>query len=160
MVRLPEDSSMDLLLWRHAEAEDGLDDMKRPLSENGRQQAQAMAVWIRAHRPDGLRIIASPSLRTVQTAAALGLPFETSEWIRPGASTADLITAAGWPTAGGAVLIVGHQPTLGRLAALLLAGRVAEWTIKRGALWWLRNQVRTGESQTMLRAALPSEWAL
>lgn len=160
MVHMPEDSSMDLLLWRHAEAEDGLDDMKRPLSENGRQQAQAMAVWIRAHRPDGLRIIVSPSLRTVQTAAALGLPFETSEWIRPGASTADLITAAGWPTAGGAVLIVGHQPTLGRLAALLLAGRVAEWTIRRGALWWLRNQVHTGESQTMLRAALPSEWAL
>ena len=160
MVRLPEDSSMDLLLWRHAEAEDGLDDMKRRLSADGRKQAQAMAAWIRAHRPADLRIIASPSLRTVQTADALGLPFETSERIGPGASTADLIAVAGWPAAGGAVLIVGHQPTLGRLAALLLAGRVAEWTIKRGALWWLRNQVRVGDSHTMLRAALPSEWTL
>ena len=41
---------MDLLLWRHAEAEDGDDDMKRRLTERGLKQAQTMAAWIRAQR--------------------------------------------------------------------------------------------------------------
>ena len=38
------------------------------------------------------------------------------------------------------VLVVGHQPTLGRLAARLLAGDEADWTIKKGALWWFSKR--------------------
>ena len=45
------------------------------------------------------------------------------------------------------------------LCALLLAGSEADWTIKKGALWWFTNRVREGETQTVLRAVIPSELA-
>lgn len=171
---------MDLLLWRHAEAEDGFPDLQRKLTPRGEKQAKQMAAWLKAHAPTPLRIIASPALRTQQTARALGLPFATDERLRPDAGVVDLLAAAGWPDGslasaengcgdGGlpaetlpargerkrAVLIVGHQPTLGRVAALLLAGQEADWSIKKGALWWFSNRVRQGETQTVLRAVIP-----
>ena len=148
---------MDLLLWRHAEAEDGEDDLKRRLTERGERQARVMAAWIRDHQPKNMRIIVSPAVRTQQTAEALKLPFETHRKIGPDACVSELIAASGWPDASGAVLIVGHQPTLGRLASLLLSGQEADWTIKKGALWWLSNRVRRDESQTVLRAVLPAD---
>ena len=151
------DTSMDLLLWRHAEAEDGEDDMKRRLTERGHKQAKAMAAWIRAHQPKDLRIIASPAVRTQQTVEALQLPFETNRKIGPDACVSELIAASGWPQGAGSVLIVGHQPSLGRLASLLLAGHETEWSIKKGALWWLSNRVRRSETQTVLRAVIPVE---
>jgi phosphohistidine phosphatase len=151
------DKNMDLLLWRHAEAEDGDDDLKRRLTERGERQAKTMAAWIRQHQPKDLRIVVSPAIRTQQTAQALKLPFETNRKIGPEACVSELIAASGWPQAGGAALIVGHQPSLGRLAALLLGGHEAEWSIKKGALWWLSNRVRRGETQTVLRAVIPVE---
>ena len=150
-------NKMDLLLWRHAEAEDGEDDLKRRLTERGERQARMMAAWIRDHQPKNMRIIVSPAVRTQQTAEALKLPFETHRKIGPDACVSELIAASGWPDASGAVLIVGHQPTLGRLASLLLSGQEADWTIKKGALWWLSNRVRRDESQTVLRAVLPAD---
>ena len=157
MRDFPVESTMDLLLWRHAEAEDGVDDLKRRLTLRGEKQARTMAKWIREHQPKDLRIIVSPAVRTQQTAEALKLPFETQRKIGPEACVSELVAASGWPQAGGAVLIVGHQPSLGRLASLLLAGHEAEWTIKKGALWWLTNRVRRGETQTVLRAVIPAE---
>lgn len=148
---------MELLLWRHAEAEDGDDDMKRRLTERGEKQARTMAKWIREHQPKGLRIIASPSVRTQRTAEALKLPFETDRKIGPDACVSALIAASAWPQGSGSVLIVGHQPSLGRMASLLLAGEESDWTIKKGALWWLSNRVRRGETQTVLRAVIPAE---
>lgn len=148
---------MDLLLWRHAEAEEGGDDLKRRLTERGERQARVMAKWIREHQPKDLRIVAGPSVRSQQTAEALKLPFETNRKIGPEACVSDLLAAAGWPSGGSAVLIVGHQPALGRLAALLLSGQESEWTVKKGALWWLSNRVRRDETQTVLRAAIPCE---
>lgn len=148
---------MDLLLWRHAEAEEGEDDLKRRLTGRGEQQARRMAEWILAHQPKDMRIIASPAVRSQQTAKALKLPFETNRKIGPEACVSELIAASGWPASSGSVLIIGHQPSLGRLASLLLSGHEAEWTIKKGALWWLSNRVRRGETQTVLRAVIPCE---
>jgi len=157
MQDFQEGKTMDLLLWRHAEAEDGEDDMKRRLTQRGEKQARVMAKWIRAHQPRDMRIIVSPAVRTQQTAEALKLPFETHRKIGPEACVSELVAASGWPAASGAVLVVGHQPTLGRMASLLLAGSETEWTIKKGALWWLSNRVRLGETQTVLRAVIPAE---
>ena len=157
MQDFQEGKTMDLLLWRHAEAEDGEDDMKRRLTQRGEKQARVMAKWIRAHQPRNMRIIVSPAVRTQQTAEALKLPFETHRKIGPEACVSELVAASGWPAASGAVLVVWHQPTLGRMASLLLAGSESEWTIKKGALWWLSNRVRLGETQTVLRAVIPAE---
>jgi phosphohistidine phosphatase len=158
MPAFSKETTMDLLLWRHAEAEDGEDDLKRRLTDRGEKQARVMAKWIREHQPKDLRIIVSHAVRTQQTAEALKLPFETQRKIGPEACVSELIAASGWPQASGAVLLVGHQPSLGRMASLLLAGQESEWTIKKGALWWLTNRVRRGETQTVLRAVIPAEF--
>jgi phosphohistidine phosphatase len=150
-------NDMELLLWRHAEAEDGEDDMKRRLTERGQRQARLMGEWLRQHQPKDLRVISSPSVRTLQTVEALKLPFQSHRKIGPEACVSELIAASGWPQAGGSVLIVGHQPSLGRLASLLLSGQESEWTIKKGAVWWLSNRSRRGETQTVLRAMMPVE---
>ena len=154
---------MDLLLWRHAEAEDGIPDMKRKLTPRGEKQAQQMAVWLKAHVPENLRIVVSPAKRCQQTAEALGLPFTTEPRLEPGNSVNDLLAAVDWPDGGGAtrhaVLVVGHQPTLGRTAALLLSGSEAYWSIKKGSVWWFSHKTRLGEPQTVLRAVAPPELA-
>lgn len=50
-----------------------------------------------------------------------------------------------------AVLIVGHQPTLGLVAQQLLQMQ-APCAIKKGSLWWLRHRVRNGQPQVVLVA--------
>jgi len=154
---------MDLLLWRHAEAEDGAPDIKRKLTPRGEKQAQQMAAWLKTHAPENLRIVASPAKRCQQTAQALDLPFETDPRLSPGNSVNDLLAAIDWPDGGEAkhhtVLVVGHQPTLGRTAALLLSGSEAYWSIKKGSVWWFSNKTRLGETQTVLRAVVPPELA-
>ena len=148
---------MDLILWRHAEALDTTPDASRKLSSRGEKQARQMAAWLKPRLPRHTRILVSPATRCQQTVQALGLEFETSRLLNTDASVADLIAATEWPTAGGAVLVVGHQPTLGRLAALLLSGQEAEWTVKKGAIWWFTNRVRDGETQTILRACMGTD---
>ncbi len=129
-------TKMDLILWRHAEAEDGIPDAKRKLTPHGEKQAKRMAHWLKERLPDDVRILSSPALRCVQTAQALGLPFEESKLLSTSATAQDVLTAGGWPQSGGTVVIVGHQPTLGHLAALLLTGEESDWNIKKAAVWW------------------------
>ncbi|BCB27538.1 histidine phosphatase family protein [Sulfurimicrobium lacus] len=145
---------MDLILWRHAEAEDGLPDQSRKLTAKGEKQASQMAAWLRERLPKETRVIVSPAKRTQQTAQALSGKFETLKEVGVGASVPSLLAAAGWPDAKGAVLVVGHQPTLGQVAALLLGGEEASWTIRKGAVWWLSSRVRQDETQVVLRTVM------
>ena len=145
---------MDLLLWRHAEAVDGFPDQARELTERGEKQARKVADWLEQNRPKRLKVLVSPTVRTRQTASAFTDTFDIVTALGTDAEVAHLIAASGWPDGNGACLIVGHQPSLGRLAALLLSGAEADWTIKKGALWWFSNRVRDGESQTVLRTVI------
>lgn len=148
---------MDLLLWRHAEAVEGLPDSTRELTERGVRQAHKVAEWLESRRPKKLRVLVSPTVRTRQTASAFTKDFKIVPALGPGNDISSILGACGWPGGGGSVLVVGHQPELGRLAALLLSGQEADWTIKKGALWWFSNRVREGETQTVLRAVIPAD---
>jgi phosphohistidine phosphatase len=151
---------MDLILWRHAEAEEGgagLPDAKRRLTARGDKQAHDVAKWLKSRLPKKTRILVSPATRTQQTAHALAMPFDVEPRIACGADAADLIAAANWPEHSGAVLLVGHQPTLGRLASLLLSGAEADWSVKKGAVWWFSKRSREGRDQTVLRAVMYPE---
>lgn len=152
---------MELLLWRHAEAEDGFPDADRRLTPRGEQQAQRMAAWIKTHAPKNLRIVASPATRCQQTAAALGLPFETDHRLSTAGNVTDLLSVAAWPVASAhkAVIIVGHQPTLGRTAAQLLSGEIADWGVRKGAIWWFSKHTVHGKPQIHLRVSMPPELA-
>ena len=135
---------MDLILWRHAEAEPGEPDLGRRLTAKGVQQAERMAKWLDRHLPATTRILSSPADRAQQTALALKRKFRVVPELAPGASAAAVLAAAGWPDAREPVLIVGHQPTLGEVAAFLLTDDEASWSVRKGAVWWLSNRVRDG----------------
>ena len=148
---------MDLILWRHAEAsesEGGLPDADRELTERGRRQAEGMAEWLRKQPLRKVSVLSSPTRRARQTAEMLGLPVKVKNQLGVGARPSDLLHAAEWPDHAGAIILVSHQPDLGRLAALLLAGEEADWTVKKGGVWWFSNRVRRDETQTVLRAVL------
>lgn len=149
---------MDLLLWRHAEALDGSPDMARELSKHGTRQAAKMGQWLSLYAPEKLRLMVSPAVRTRQTAEFFRKDMEICDALAPGAPVSRVLEATGWPDADGAVLIVGHQPTLGQLGAFLLSGTASPWAFKKGALWWLSHRVRNGgEAQTVLKLALSPE---
>ena len=147
---------MDLILWRHAEAEiirHGLDTSQRAMDPKGERQERRMAQWLNARLPASTRIIASPAVRSQQTAQALERKFRTVASIAPEASVDDLLVAAGWPGSSVPALVVGHQPTLGMAAARLLSGADQPWAIKKAAVWWLRLREREGEAHIALHAA-------
>ncbi|RZL32492.1 MAG: phosphohistidine phosphatase SixA [Rubrivivax sp.] len=146
---------MDLILWRHAEAEviaPGQDDLQRALTPKGERQARRMAAWLNHRLAATTRVLVSPALRCRQTAEALGREMRFVPTLAPDAPIAALIEASRWPNASEPVLICGHQPTLGQLAAHLLAGVQQEWAIKKGAVWWLRWRQRDGEPEVTLHA--------
>jgi len=131
---------MDLILWRHAEAfdaEPGEDDMERALTPKGQKQARRMAEWLKSVLPEGCRILVSPSKRTIQTVEALERKYKIIDDLAPGADAEDILDAANWPNAKEPVLVVGHQPTLGQVAAVLLSGQPQDWEMKKANAWWL-----------------------
>jgi len=140
-------------LWRHAEAEDGVPDKTRKLTAKGEKQAREMADWLAARLPKDARVICSNATRSIQTASALREHPEIMPAIDVGAGPAALLGAAGWPE-NGTVVVVGHQPTLGQVAAMLLCGQEQDWSIKKGAVWWITNRVRQDAAQTVLRAVI------
>ena len=145
---------MNLILWRHAEAVDGMPDMARKLTAKGEKQAREMAQWLRPRLPKHTRIIVSPAQRTLQTVKALTEDFEILRDLAPGTSPTAILAAAQWPDQPDAVLVVGHQPILGMVAATLIAGEPIPWSIKKGGLWWLSHRVRGEHSQVVLRAVV------
>ncbi|MCC7082817.1 MAG: histidine phosphatase family protein [Burkholderiales bacterium] len=144
---------MDLILWRHADAEDGYPDEKRVLTSKGQRQAERMARWLAQHLPAKYVVLASPALRTQQTAAALGSRIATRAEIGLAATPDSVLEAARWPDAAHAVVVVGHQPTLGMTAARLLTGTESEWSVRKGSIWWFARD----ERHTVLRAVLAPE---
>jgi phosphohistidine phosphatase len=113
-----------------------------------------MARWLDSRLPKDLRILVSPALRAQETARALQREFETDDAIAVGQAASGILTACGWPDAGQTVLIVGHQPTLGELAAQLLAGRTSAWHLAKGAVWWIRQRRRGDQADVVLRLAI------
>lgn len=144
---------MDLIFWRHAEAFDALegqDDLSRTLTPKGEKQAARMSQWLDRQLPDGIRVMSSPAVRCEQTVKALGRKVKYKSELLPNASLDDLLVTAGWPDSKMSVLIVGHQPVLGRAVAYLLGLPDGECSVRKGAVWWLRSRVRDGDTQTIV----------
>jgi phosphohistidine phosphatase len=148
---------VELILWRHAEAEDGIHDSERKLTAKGIKQAARMAKWLRARISEDAVILVSPAKRTQQTARALDAEFQTLPAIGLAASAEDVLLAAGWPDGERTVVIVGHQPTLGETAALVLTGAKAPWSLKKGALIWVAHRAGGAPARTQLRAAISTD---
>ena len=124
----------ELILLRHAEAvpiEHADDDQQRPLSARGEQEAQAAGLWLASHgsRPD--RVLCSPTRRTDETArlalaamASAPVPQIAAEIYD--ASPGELLALLDQHGDAGTVMLVGHNPGIERLVALLVEGRSDE----------------------------------
>lgn len=153
---------MDLILWRHAEAEEappGGDDLARALTPRGERDALRVGSWLDRQLPDTARILCSPARRCEQTALALGRKYRIRPDLAPDAACQALLEAAQWPNARQTVVLVGHQPTLGRVIAHVLGLRGDECPVRKGAAWWLRARERDGVLQAIVVAVMPPEFA-
>ena len=142
---------MDLVLWRHADAEEGANDAARRLTPKGIKQAARMAAWLDARLPKEARMLVSPAVRARQTAEALARESASSEHVNVGAQASELLHAAGWPGGEGTVVVVGHQPTLGAAVALALTGKALPWRVKKCGVWWLSTR---GDSKPVVVAVM------
>jgi phosphohistidine phosphatase len=117
-----------LVLLRHAKAKNppGVGDIDRPLSARGHADAAAAGAWLAArHMPD--LVLCSPAKRTRQTwhGVAVALPAAESAVVRYDRTVyeggaADLLTVVrGIDDAVRTAMLIGHNPSLSRLAFLL-----------------------------------------
>lgn len=151
---------MDLIVWRHAQAQLHPDpvsgapgdaaDLARRLTAHGKDQAQKMAAWLDHRLPGDAVVWCSPAVRAEQTAAALKRRSKLQPALAPDGDPLALLALAQWPRGQGTVVMVGHQPNLGRVVAHLLKLADGECAIKKGAVWWLRHRERDGMAQTVL----------
>jgi phosphohistidine phosphatase len=111
-----------------------------------------MAAWLAKRLPAGYVVLASPARRAQETARALTRNFETCAEVGTLATPLAILEAAGWPHSDRAVVVVGHQPVLGQAAALALTGSVADWNVKKCAVWWLAQRDR--EDKSALRVVI------
>lgn len=148
---------MDLILWRHAEAQAWAEgdprlrsDLERALTLRGEKQAARMARWLDRQLPVSTRILVSPARRCEQTAQALARKFKICNELAPGATAGQVLALTQWPVHKSPVLVVGHQPSLGQAIAQLLGCQASDFALRKGALWWLRSRERDGQKQTVV----------
>lgn len=138
------------MLWllRHAEAEDGLPDDERPLTERGAMQADAAGRALAVMGVSLEACLASPKLRAVQTAERacepLGVPVTIERALSGEPFDVHELTA-GFSD----VLLVGHDPSFSLLLHDLTGTQAR---MKKGGL----AAISKGELVALLR---PSELA-
>ncbi len=156
---------MDLILWRHADAgvaSESDEDLARPLSAKGELQAERMAAWLDQRLPETTRILVSPAVRAQQTARALSRNRRTEPLLAPDASWQELLKAIGFPNFKHNLLLVGHQPMLGLIAANLIMkteGTDSQaMSIAKGAVVWLRQRQKSDRQEVVIRALISPEF--
>ena len=123
----------ELILLRHAHAGShttGPDDRDRVLSEVGVQEARAAGAWLREQGllPD--RVLCSPAARTRETLAVLGDLGVVEVREEPSiyeASPGTLASLADANRDAERLLLVGHNPGLEQLAALMHSGQTGDY---------------------------------
>jgi phosphohistidine phosphatase len=150
---------MDLWLLRHAAAEDRAPsgrDADRELSPDGVRRAREVARGLATLEPGIARVVTSPFRRARQTAEAaaeaLGLAdaLVESQALEPERDPEEILREIA--EGEGDVLVVGHQPHMGALLGLLVAGEGVEIPMKKGGV---ARVTLEGRSSGILRAFLP-----
>lgn len=121
---------MELYLLRHGDAVDRLTggyarDEDRPLTDQGKREARAAALALRALDARIAQVISSPLVRAVQTARIVAEIIEPTRGhtiehtLAPGGAPEAIAASLDTNGADDALLLVGHMPDLGELAGWL-----------------------------------------
>jgi len=117
---------MDFFLVRHGEAKPEYEDPERPLTDRGRREAEKIARALCAKDVSVSEILHSGKRRAKQTAEIMARVLSPGRGARAitGLAPEDdpVLARAELEAAGASVMLVGHLPHLGRLAALLVTG--------------------------------------
>jgi len=130
---------MKIILARHASAEDKADskeDADRNLTPEGREQADLMGRVVAATIGTVDALWTSPLMRALQTAGIASKHLKIKPTVEPHLAISGDIEQLRWKLhreALGTVMLVGHQPDLGRLAARML-GLVSEISLKKSGV--------------------------
>ena len=155
---------MLLHILRHAEAEafspTGLD-ADRSLTDAGAKRMKTVARAIAKMEPKLDAILVSPLLRARQTAEPVAAAcrfkgeLQVTESLLPGSDPSallDELEATRWES----VLVVGHEPNLGRLFGRLVSGgRDVEVPMKKASLAVFEIVPHLGSDRAELRSYLP-----
>lgn len=146
----------NLILWRHAEAEipgQGQADLDRALTLHGHQQARRMAAWLNKNLPEQTVAMVSPALRTRETVAYWGTHWHVEKRLAPDSSLQAMLRFLE-QTSYEHLMLVGHQPWLGMLAAHYLGMHDKPLDISKGAVWWLQLP-KSGRLYTLYSVQTP-----
>lgn len=120
---------MDVFLIRHAAAIDetlSLRDPMRHLTVEGRAQAATLGERLRWHDCAPTLILTSPLVRAVQTAElvaaslAIRTPVEVLPALAPGEAARSVLAALQGRPRDASLVLVGHEPGLSGIGALLI----------------------------------------
>lgn len=120
---------MQVFLIRHAEAVPEtlvLHDRHRSLTASGREQARAIGSRLRWHDCIPTHLWSSPLVRALQTAElvasglACTLAVEAVAALSPDENPRDVLTALAALPPDASVMLVGHEPALSAVGAMLL----------------------------------------
>lgn len=132
---------MELILWRHAEAEYSFgSDLARALTPRGHEQAEKTATWLAARLPEKYLLVSSAAERAQATAAHLGEPLVDSTFnvgsspVAVGQALEKLAKEHDCP-----VVLVAHQPFLGELAMSYVATGGVSPAVGNSAGYWLEQ---------------------
>jgi phosphohistidine phosphatase len=153
-------STLRVVLFRHGpagkrDAARWPDDELRPLTPKGEARTRAAAAGLK-HLTGGVRAIwTSPLARSVATAALLRETYRdtrvaTVEPLRPGGSWREVIERLQQLRgAGGTLVLVGHEPDLGKLAGSLVFGAPRALPLRKAGACAIRfdGPVEPGKGQ-------------
>jgi len=145
-------NNVQVFLVRHAEAVDEtleLRDPHRHLTEQGRTQARSLGDRLRWHDCEPTHIWTSPLVRAVQTAELLAVGLQSPKPVTaimalaPGEPANALLAAAKALPADACLVLVGHEPGLSGIGAMLVGaddfeplGKAEAARIVDGSLRW------------------------
>jgi phosphohistidine phosphatase len=133
---------MRIILFRHApaEARDAQrwpDDLVRPLTSRGESRGRRAARGLLRLESGVTRVLTSPALRALATAEVLARELdgaarpEALASLAPGGSWRETLKALAQEPADATVVLVGHEPDLGKLAGVLLFGAPTAMPLKK-----------------------------
>lgn len=132
---------MRIILFRHGPAAERdsarwPDDGARPLTARGTDRTHAAASGLAKLEPGVRRIVTSPLLRADMTAEILAEVFdeatrETLDALAPGGSYRGILEFVRGLPGDDPVVLVGHEPDLGKLAGILAFGAPAALPLKK-----------------------------
>ena len=149
---------MNLILWRHAQAEEKAEsDLARLLTAKGHHQAEQAAGWLTEHLSEEHSVWVSEAARSQQTAAHFSRDYTIMSALNPESSAEMPLQLIAEANEDSTIIIVGHQPWIGDLCAYLLNQHwnSETWAIKKGSFWWFKIEQNKHSFQATLKASLP-----